>query len=189
MLFFVVLVLGFRILLFFSTDQARHTRPPRGRSRPNYSDRRWSYAPGHSSKNRFVFNIVFHRFFIDFGSQNPSQNQPKIKKMNLKFALGFQSNFHCFFNRFSIDSIMPLSQKNVFWCRGVACFILSAVSLYMYFWITFSSEFSFSGSIFPSKIEEKTKRRAIQKVIDFSIVFFIDFGRFWPPFWSPSFTP
>ena len=59
----------------------------------------------------------------------------------------------------------------------------------MSFWIICSSDFSFWGRIIPSKIEEKSKPRAIKKVIDFSIDFFIDFGWFWPPTWTPNCAP
>ena len=53
--FFVVLVLGFRFLLFFSTDQARHTRPPRDRSRPKLLPSLMGVRPGTFFQKSFCF--------------------------------------------------------------------------------------------------------------------------------------
>ena len=78
-LVFVAWVLGFGSLLFSSPDRARQTRGRQGGLPTPTTRLDRSYTPtGHRPKIALVFDLVFHRFLVDLGLQNGTQNRSTI---------------------------------------------------------------------------------------------------------------
>ena len=98
--FFVVLVLGFRVLLFLGTDQARHTRGAPGPIPPQTTPLGFRRIPSdpvgdgntlcdRSLKIAFVFDPFFFVFRSIFGSKMPPKIDPKTFKNHFQNRFRF----------------------------------------------------------------------------------------------------
>ena len=93
---------------------------PQGRSRPKLLPperggfpRRWLYAPGHESQNRYCFYQYFFVFRSIFWSKMLPPIDPKPKKITSEIDLDLNLFFQRFVDRFFANFVPAEPQKNI----------------------------------------------------------------------------